>query len=189
MARQYNRRLVNRFALPALLLALAGCSQLQNWTSDLFARYDPDAPGPLGKMIDRPPPPVTMTHGGPSGRLIGGTVAPDVPEAAIDRIVAAPLREWLTIEERRNLAAASESAASVPTNAPVAWQAKDGSNARTAGGIAVPVADVYRSKGGAICRDVSQRVDKNDKQHVATITLCREMQAQGQALWLIGSAD
>ena len=174
--------------LPALLLAASGCSKLENW--DPFARFDPDAPGPLGKMIDRPPPPVTVTQGGPSGLLIGGTVAPDVPEAAVDRVVAASLREWLTFEERRNLAVASESAASVPTNNPVAWQAKDGNNARTAGGIAVPVADVYRSKRGAICRDVSQRVDKNDKQHVATITLCRDAQpAAAQTLWLISSAD
>jgi surface antigen len=170
-----------------LLLGVTGCSELENWHP--FARFDPDAPGPLGKMIDRPAPSVAVTQGGPSGRLIGGTVAPDLPEAAIDRVVAVPLREWLTFEERRNLAVASEAAASVPTNAPVAWQAKDGRSTRTASGIAVPVADVYRSKRGEICRDVSQRVEKNDAHHVATITLCREAQAEGQALWLIGSAD
>ena len=188
MTRYYSRRFVRRLALPLVVLGLAGCSA-QDRADTLAGFNEINTPGALGKLIDHPAPPVPVTQGGPSGVLIGGPVAAQVPETAIDRVVAEPLREWLTVEERRNLAAASETAAAFADRLTIAWQAKDGGNAHTAAGSATPIADVFRSKRGAICRDISQHVEKNAAHHAQTITLCREAQENGAALWLIGAAD
>ena len=188
MARHYSRGCVNGLVLPFLLLALSGCDELQH--SETMAEFrEFAAPGGLGKLIDRPPPPVQQTPGGASGVLVGGNFTPDVPDPAVDRVIAPPLREWLTFAERRSLAAASETAAASPTGAVIAWQASDGGDAKTAAGSATPIADIYRSKRGAICRDVSQRVEKNAAEHRQIITLCRDVEAEGMPFWVIGAAE
>jgi hypothetical protein len=180
MARQYSRRL----ALALVLPTLAGCTAVDN-----FLAHDVDRTAPLGRFIDRPAPQVPVTKGGPNGVLIGGPVAPEVPEAAIDQVVGANLRTWLTLEERRSLAVASETAAYSTGGLKVEWQAKDGSSAVTATGSATAIGDVYRSRRGEVCRDVFQRFEKSAVEHEQTITLCREAQAAGIPMWLIGTAD
>ncbi len=169
--------------MPALL-ALAGCADIEA----TLARFDPDAPGPLGRAIDRPPPPVQVVQTGASGPLLGPAAAP-VPEPAIDRIVAEPLRTWLTLEERRRLADASEHAAVVPTGTAIPWQALNGANVRTASGTAMPVGNVYRSRRGEICRDVRQTVVRTDAPPPQIVALCRDSQADTVPLWVIGAVD
>lgn len=154
-----------------LALSLAGCG-------DLIPH-----PGLVGRMIDTRPPPGQVTEGGPSGALLGGPV-PDVPDADVDKVVAAGLTQWLTAEERRSLAAASERAAVAPASAAIDWQAHDGGDAVTATGSALAVGEVYRSLRGRICRDVRQSFDKDGKTQAETVALCRD----GAALW-ITSAD
>jgi hypothetical protein len=188
MGRQYSRRLVYGLAPAILLLASAGCDDLRR--SETMTQFrEIAAPGGLGRLIDRPPPPVSVTEGGPSGVVIGGHGTLAVPETEVDLVIAPPLREWLTAPERRKLAAASETAAAAPTGAAIAWGASDGKDTKSAAGSATPIAEVYRSKRGAICRDVAQRVEKNAAQHTQTVTLCRDAQTEGPVLWLIVAAE
>jgi hypothetical protein len=130
-----------------------------------------------------------VAHGGPSGVLINGPVIAEVPDPAIDQVVGGGLREWLTHEERRSVAQASEQAVVATTESAVAWRAKDGGDAVTAKGTVTSVGDVYRSLRGEICRDVLQKVDKDAATHAQTVTLCREAVPAGGTLWLIGAAD
>jgi hypothetical protein len=160
----------------ALALALAGCGKF-------------DRQGPLGALIDRPTPPATVIEGAPTGILIGDRFPPNLPDAAVDQVVAAGLREWLTFAERRSLAAASERAAVAPEGDAIKFQARDGGDAVTAQGSATAVDDVYRSLRGNICRDLRQSVAKNAKTQALTITLCREEVAGGTAFWIIPATD
>lgn len=130
------------------------------------------------------PPPVTVVEGGPSGQLISGPFIADVPEGDVDRVVGSELHNWLTFEERQSLASASQRAAVAPTAAAIAWQSHDGGNEVTATGSAIALNDVYRSLGGAICRDVWQSVAKNGVSRSETVALCRETIASGIVLWV-----
>jgi hypothetical protein len=159
-----------------LALALAGCGQL-------------DRQGPLGALIDRPAPAVTVVSGAPTGILIGARFPPVLPDAAVDQVVAPGLRQWLTFPEQRSLATASERAAIAPAGEPVTFQAKDGNGAVTAHGAAAALDDVYRSLRGYICRDLRQSVVKNTETHASTVTLCREQVTDNATLWIIGAAD
>jgi hypothetical protein len=169
-----------RFALP--LVALAGCTQLTDLTTM-------EHPGYIARAIYPAPPPVETVAGGRSGTLIGGPYALDVPDGAVDGVIGAGLKDWLTFEERRSLAAASEQAAIAVTGAPVPWQAQGGAHDGTASGSAVAIDDVYRSLRGRICRDVNQSVDKDGKSHAETVTLCRDVIASGVAVWMVAEAD
>lgn len=163
---------------------MAGCG---DFFRDLSR--DLERQGPLGRFVDRPAPPVMLAQGGPTGVLIDGPVAPELPDPAVDKVVAASLREWLTFPERRSLAVASERAASGASGIAVTWRAQNGGDALTATGSATAIADVYRSTRGQVCRDIAQRFDKNDEPHAQTVALCRDMQVGGMTLWLIGAAD
>jgi hypothetical protein len=167
-----------------MLLALAGCGDF--WASDLD---DFNRQGPLGRIYDRPAPAVAVTTGGPTGALVGGPTAPDVPDVAVDAAVAESLRPWLTPEERRSLAVTSQHAATAATGATLAWQAKNGGDETTASGTVTPVEGVFRSRLGLICRDLRQGLDKNGEKRVETVTLCRTTQASGITLWTVAAAD
>ena len=158
-------------------LLLAACSS-GNLTSH---------PGMIGRWIDSRPPAVTVVEGGPSGALLG-PVTSDIPNAAVDQVVAPGLREWLTLAEKHALAVASERAAVAPTGAAVDWQARDGEGQATADGSAVAIRDVYRSLRGRICRDVRQSIRKSDEIHIDTVALCRETDPVGVGLW-VASAE
>ncbi|HUZ75065.1 MAG TPA: hypothetical protein VMU87_18935 [Stellaceae bacterium] len=158
------------------MLALAGCGVL-------------DRQAPLGRLIDRPPPPVTVVHGGPTGALIGGRFQPVLPDAVVDRVVAPALRAWLTFPERRSLAVASERAAIAPEGDAVEFKATNGTGAVTTQGAAAPVSDVYRSLRGKICRDLRQSVDKDKKTLALDVTLCREEVAGDITLWVVAASD
>jgi hypothetical protein len=146
-------------------------------------------PGYLGRLIDTPAPPVTIVAGGPSGVLVSGPYVPDVPDMAVDDVIGSGLREWLTFEERRSLAMASERAAIGVTGTPLPWKAQDGGGAVTATGAAVAVGDVFRSLRGYICRDVRQSISKSDEPHAQTVTLCRMPIKTGVTLWLTATAE
>jgi hypothetical protein len=178
-ARHYSRSAAIRLGVAASLLALSACAN---------DRAELQRPGWLGRLIDTPSPPVTVVAGGPSGVLVSGPYVPDVPDLAVDGVIGSGLKEWLTFEERRSLAMASQRAAIGVTGTPLPWRAQDGGDAVTASGSAVAVGDVFRSLRGPICRDVRQSIDKNgDKNgepHAQTITLCRTSIATGVILWL-----
>ena len=146
-------------------------------------------PGYLGRLIYAEPPPVTVTTGGATGKLLGGVATPEMPDAAVDEIVSPALKAWLTFEERRVLAAASERAAISAMAKPIDWQATDGDDAVTAAGTAVATGGAYRSQRGQMCRDVRQNVVKNNAPHVEAVTLCREPDGAGVALWTVADAD
>jgi hypothetical protein len=163
------------------LLALGGCS------SDFLTELN--RPAFLGNQIDRPPPAVDVVSGGPTGVLLTGPYVPDVPDKAVDAVVATGLKEWLTFAERQSLAMASEHAAVATTGAPVAWTAADGTGATTAKGSAVAVSQAFRSLRGEICRDVRQAVDKDNLPHAQTVSLCRTEIATGEHLWTVAAPD
>lgn len=146
-------------------------------------------PGYLGSLIDRPPPPVTVSRLGPSGDLLADPVAPVIPAGAVDQIVAEGLRNWLTPIERESLAGASQQAAVAPTGAIVPWQSVNGAGAPTARGTAVPVADVFRSGHGLICRHVRQSVDKDGTTHIQQASLCRSDLGDGLFVWRVARVD
>jgi hypothetical protein len=146
-------------------------------------------PGYLGRVIYPEPPPATVVTGGPTGVLLSGTYLPDVPDTAVDQIVAADLKDWLTFEERKSLAAASERAAIGKTAKPIDWEAKDGGDAVTASGNAVATSAAYRSLRGQICRDVRQFVFKNRTEHIDAVALCRAPDGAAIPLWTIAIVD
>jgi surface antigen len=146
-------------------------------------------PGYLGSLIDRPPPPIVVGRGGPSGDLLASPVAPLLPPDAVDQVVADVLRNWLTPIEREALAGASQQAAILPTGSIVPWQAVDGTGAVTARGTAVPLADVFRSGHGLVCRIVRQTVDKGGAAHIQQASLCRADEGDGLFVWRVAKID
>lgn len=180
-ALHYSRMIAHRLAFAGMLACLAGCGTMPNLNPQ----------GPFGRILDRPPPPVVITRGGPTGVLINGPapVVTDIAAPTVDQVVGDKLRLWLTPEERRALALASEHAVIATTDAAVAWRALDGAKATTAHGTVMPVDDVFRSLRGEICRDVRQRAEKDNEAHAETVTLCRQDVPGNGTLWLIGSAD
>jgi surface antigen len=165
-------------------LALAAC---QGSTDVSSLRIGP-IPQP-GLFLDQPPPPVTVVRDGPAGELIASAAPPLVPNAAVDDVIAEPLRAWLTAVEKRQLAEASQRAADDFTLQPVAWQARDPSGAETAKGTAMAVDDVFRAVRGRICRDVRQSVAKDHEVHIDQVTLCRQDYGSGVWVWIVGEAD
>lgn len=165
-------------ALPLMLLALAGC------TIDFDRKFDMTKPGYLGVQIDQPAPPVQMIQPNPRPALIGSAIMPDIPDNTVDSVIGPALRDWLTVEERRNLAVASERAAIDAVGTTFAWQAQDGGEKVTATGTATAVGGVYRALRGRVCRDVRQTFSKDDQSHAQTLTLCREEIGSGVALWV-----
>jgi hypothetical protein len=168
------------------MLALAGCAEFDRQVDQGLeeARH----PGALGRLIDTPPPAVTVVAGGPSGVLLSGAYVPDVPDMAVDSVVGYGLTEWLTFEERRDLAMASERAAIGVTGTELPWHSHDGGDTVTATGGAVAVGDAFRSLRGEICRDVRQSFTKNGEPHAQTVTLCREPIESGATLWVTAVA-
>jgi hypothetical protein len=156
-------------------------------TSDFMTELN--RPAFLGNQIDRPPPTVDVVSGGPTGVLLSGPYVPDVPDKAVDNVVAAGLKNWLTFAERQSLAMASERAAVATTGAPVAWTATDGTGTATAKGSAVAVTQPFRSLRGEICRDVRQAFDKDNLPHAQTVSLCRSEIATGERLWTVATPD
>lgn len=116
--------------------------------------------------------------------LLSGPYVPDVPDMAVDQVVAPGLKDWLTVEERRSLAMASQRAAIGVTGTPLPWQAQDGGGDVTATGSAVAVGDAFRSLRGKVCRDVRQSFDKGSEPHAQTVTLCRTSIETGVTLWI-----
>ena len=158
----------------ALSLALAACTP--------FTR--PDPPGPLGALIDRPPPTPRVVAAGPYGNPLAEPVEPLLSPAIADQIVGAPLRPVLSAEARLSLADASLRAASAMTGATVQWQSADAS------GAVVPARDVYRSHRGDICRDLQQTAQSAKGPLTADlVTLCHADLGDGRVYWLPGSPD
>lgn len=171
-------------------LSLAGCGSWHDLTdnvdwSNLRAKDMPQ----LGVMLDRPPPPVSVVRDGPNGELIAGAAPPLVPDAAVDQVVAEPLRPWLTALERRRLAEASQRAAAEFTLLPVAWAAVDPTGAQTAAGTATAIDNAYRAVRGQICRDLRQSLAKGVEAHQEQVTLCRRDFGNGLYVWVVGNAD
>jgi surface antigen len=164
-------------------LALAACQG----GADLSSRIGP-VPQP-GLLFDRPPPPVTVVRDGPAGELIAGAAPPLVPSAAVDAVIAEPLRAWLTAVEKRQLAEASQRAADNFTLQPIAWQARDPTGAETAKGTAMAVDNAFRAVRGRICREVRQSVAKDHEVHEDQVTLCRQDYGDGVWVWIVGQAD
>jgi hypothetical protein len=160
-------------------LALGGCVQLEDVWSDL------KRPAFLGNSIDRAPPTVDIVTGGPTGVLLTGPYVSDVPDKAVEGVVADGLRNWLSFPEKQSLAMASEKAAVAKTGDPVKWKSTDGAGAVTAAGSAVAVAQPFRSLRGEICRDVRQAFDKDNVPHAQTVSLCRTDIASGEKLWIV----
>jgi len=187
-----------RATLALSVATLAACSSLSEYFDSAeqhvsSAAQDVESaaqhPGPVGRLMDRPPPAVTVTSGDPSGPLLAGPGLAELPDASIDLVIAPPLKEWLTFAERKNLAAASEEAATGTTGLPFAWQSEDGTHTMTAAGSAVAVADVYRSLRGQICREVRQNITKRGDAHFGIVTLCRTEIADGIPAWTIEAAN
>ena len=171
-----------RLAPALLLLGLASCQ----FVPPEIAQFD--GSGFLGKLIDRPQPQVTVTAGDPQNLRLTGT-ASAVPDSALDKVIGESLKDWLSLEERQNLAWASEQAATDPTGVTVGWKSTDGTGAITAAGSATAVGDVYRSLRGNICRDVRQEIDKDGHARAQQVTLCRMSQNVDLALWLRASPE
>jgi hypothetical protein len=175
-------RLHYKLAPALLLLGLAGCQ----YVPPEISQYD--GSGFLGKLIDRPQPQVGVIVGDPRIPRLTGTPQ-SVPDFALDKVVGESLKDWLTVDERQNLAWASEQAATNPTGAVIEWRSTDGTGAITATGSATAVADVYRSTRGDMCRNVRQQLDKDGHWHAQLVTLCRNSQNVDIALWLRTSAE
>ncbi len=146
-------------------------------------------PAPIGRLIDRPPPAVTVTAGEPSGALLAGPGLAELPDTSVDLVIAPGLKQWLTFAERKDLAVASEQAATGGTGVPVNWQSHDGARSFTADGNAVAVDDVYRSLRGRVCRDVRQNITKMGDFHFDTVTLCRIEIAAGIPAWTVEAPE
>jgi hypothetical protein len=159
----------------ALAALLAGCAFL---------------PLPAEKLrMQKAAPPVVVTHGGPTGELLQGPVRPYVADEMVDAAIAEPLRAWLTWIERRELAEASQRAAVAVTGSVIAWQARDGADAPTTAGAAMPVGEAYRAVRGRICRDLRQSVELSQGPRQQQVTLCRDDQGSGLYVWIVGQAD
>jgi hypothetical protein len=176
------------------VLALAACSTMGTVGSSVNSAASSvnsavNHPAPIGRLMDRPPPGVTVTSGEPSGPLLTGAGLAELPDQSVDLVVAKSLKEWLTFEERKNLAEASEYAATGLTGAAVAWTSRDGAHALTANGSATAVDDVYLSLRGHVCRDVRQNVTKRGDSHFDTVTLCRSELQAGVPLWIVDAVE
>ncbi len=178
--------------------ALAACSSLsQDFNSATQSvsstaqnvESEVNHPAPVGRLLDRPPPAVTVTAGGPSGALLAGPGLAEIPDKSVDLVVAPALKTWLTFAERKDLAVASEQAATGGTGVAVKWRSQDGAHALTADGSAVAVDDVFRSLRGHVCRDVRQNITKMGDSRFDTVTLCRTEIAAGLPLWTVEAAD
>jgi hypothetical protein len=182
-------------ALAITALALAACASTEATLAQPFSvTVDSTAaalerPAPLGRAIDRLPPPVAVTQGGPSGSLLAGPGLPILPDHAVDSVIAPDLKNWLTFAERKILADASENAAVGETGIAIAWRAHDGADAPTASGTAVAVDDVYRSQTGYVCRDVRQSFAKAGDRRESTVALCRTNIAEGVTIWAVATAE
>jgi hypothetical protein len=120
--------------------------------------------------------------------LLSGPYVPDVPDMAVDSVIGSGLREWLTFEERRDLAMASQRAAIGVTGTELPWRSQDGGDTITATGGAVAVGGAFRSLRGAICRDVRQSFTKKSEPRAQTVTLCRRAIETGVTLWIADDA-
>ena len=140
-------------------------------------------------LLHKSAPRVAVTRGGPTGELLEGPVRPYVADEMVDAAIAEPLRAWLTWIERRQLAEASQRAAVAVTGSTIAWQARDGTDAPTTAGTAMPVGEAYRSVRGRICRDLRQSVVLSQGPRQQQVTLCRDDQGSGLSVWVVGQAD
>lgn len=156
-----------------MILALGACAP--------FTR--PDPPGPLGALIDRAPPTVTVAANGAYPNPLAEPVPPILTADIANHIVADSLLSSLSPTARLSLAEASLRAAAAPTGATVLWQTAD------AGGAVVPARDPYRSHRGDICRDLQQQAQTADGAARDQVTLCRADLGDGRVLWLPGSPD
>lgn len=175
---QYSRSAALGLGL-ACILGLAGCAEVGDAVDNV------KQPGLLGRVIDLPPPPVAVVAGGASGVLLSGPYVPDVPDMAVDAVIGSGLKDWLTFEERQNLAMASQRAAVGVTGTSLPWDSQDSGDAVTASGRVVAVGDAFRSLRGPICRPVRQSFDKKGVPHAQTVTLCRTPIKSGIMLWVV----
>jgi hypothetical protein len=174
-------------ALIALICAsaLAGCSQFENiHPFDGLNKVDWSAawerinqPAPLGRLIDRKPPPVAIRSTSPYPDPLSDAAPPLLTAELADEVVAPPLRASLTPAARMDLAQASVIAAAAATGTAIEWKAAD------AQGIVAPAHDVYISHHGLVCRDLRQTVQKARAAEVAPVTLCREDVGGGGTAW------
>jgi non-ribosomal peptide synthetase component F len=123
------------------------------------------------------------------GVLLAGATPSSLPEDLIDEAIGDTLRLWLTPLERHLVAQASQSAAVAVTGTPVAWRPDDDAAPPAAGGMAMPVGDVYRSVHGRICRDVRQTVLRSERALEQQVTLCREDEGANLFVWLVPAGD
>jgi hypothetical protein len=156
-------------------LALAGCAYLP---------LDAEA-----LRLQKRPPEIFVTRGGPTGELLAGPIAPSMPEELIDAAIADPLRQQLTPLERRLLAGASQTAAVAQTGTPVSWQPFANLDPPAAAGAAMPVSEAYHSVRGRICRDVRQSIERGDRPLEQQVTLCRMDQGASLLVWLVADGD
>jgi hypothetical protein len=162
-------------ALTLAGLALAGCAYLP---------VDAEA-----LRLRKAPPEVFVAHGGPSGELLAGPIAPSMPEELVDATIGDELRMWLAPMERRLLAGASQSAAVAVTGTPVSWQPLANLDPPVAAGAAMPVSEAYRSVRGRICRDIRQSVERSERPLEQQVTLCRADQGANLFVWLVADGD
>jgi hypothetical protein len=140
-------------------------------------------------LLHKSPPPVVAARGGPRGEVLEGPVPPFVADETVDATIGEALRPWLTGIERRELAEASQRAAVTITGTSVAWQARDGKDAPTTAGAAMPVGEAYRSVRGRLCRELRQSVALSQGPRDEQVTLCRTDQGSGLYVWTVGQAD
>jgi hypothetical protein len=171
-----NRGRARRACALALAgLALAGCAYLP---------VDAEA-----LRLRKAPPQVFVAHGGPSGELLAGPIAPAVPEELVDATIGDELRMWLTPMERRLLAGASQSAAVAVTGTPVSWQPLASLDPPAAAGAAMPVGAAYRSVRGRVCRDIRKSVERSERPLEQQVTLCRADEGANLFVWLVADSD
>ena len=175
---------------------VAGCGYVPHeWTE-----WVPPA-GFLGRQVNPPPPPVTLTEsGGLHNELIAGSDQSPVPKELADSVVGGELRPWLSPPDRLALAEASQHAAVAERNAKIAWGlqpapppadaspaapvAATAAPAPVAGGWASPISDPYRAPHGELCRNIRQALTRADDVVVQTVSLCREDLALGGSVWV-----
>jgi surface antigen len=171
--------------------ALAGCTQFENiHPFDGLSKVDwsakwhrIDQPGPLGALIDRKPPAVAIRATSPYPGPLSDAAPPLLTAELADEMVAAPFRAGLTPSARLDLAQATVLAAAAATGTPIEWKAAD------AQGIVTPAHDVYISRHGLACRDLTQTVQKAGAAQIAPMTLCREDDGGGGTAWRPATED